>query len=47
MVYPDTKCWDQHGDIDPDNFKTNDSIVHKAFRSMIERLTKESEIPGN
>ena len=42
MVYPDTKCWDQHGQIDPENYKTNDGIVHRALRSMLERVTRES-----
>ena len=43
MVYPDTRCWDQHGDIDPTGFKTKDGIVQTALREMINRLTAEPE----
>ena len=43
MVYPDTRCWDQHGDIDPTGYKTKDGIVQTALRDMINRLTAEPE----
>ena len=47
MVYPDTRCWDQHGDIDPTGFKTKDGIVQTALRDMINRLTAEPEDDSN
>ena len=43
MVYPDTRCWDSGGDIDPTGFKTNNGIVQTALREMINRLTAEPE----
>ena len=43
MVYPDTRCWDQHGDIDPTGHDTKDGIVQTALREMINRLTAEPE----
>ena len=47
MVYPDTRCWDSGGLIDPENYKTNNGIVHKALKSMLERVTRESDNPTN
>ena len=29
------------------NYKTNNGIVHKALKSMLERVTKESDAPIN
>ena len=42
MVYPDTRCWDATGSIDPETYKTNDGIVHRALRFMIDRVSRES-----
>ena len=39
MVYPDTRCWDNEGLIDPENYKTKSGIVTKAIEKMISRLT--------
>ena len=47
MIYPDTKCWDNHGQIDPENYKTNHGIVHRALKAMLNRVTKESDSPSN
>ena len=47
MVYPDTRCWDSGGLIDPENYKTNNGIVHRALKSMLERVTRESDNPTN
>jgi len=43
IVYPDTRCWDQHGQVDPDNYKTRDGIVATALKEMINRLTAEPD----
>lgn len=45
MVYPETRCWDNHGNIDSQNFKTNEGILNLAFEKMIERLTKDPDEP--
>ena len=45
MVYPETRCWDNHGTIDPQNYKTNEGILNQAFEKMIERLTKDPDEP--
>ena len=40
MIYPDTKCWDNHSNgIDPDNYMKKTGIVPSAFKAMIERVT--------
>ena len=40
MVYPDTRCWDNHPDgIDPDNYDTNHGVLQTAFKSMFARVT--------
>ena len=41
MVFPDTRCWDNHGNIDPDAYKTNEGIVNLALLRMIDRVTKD------
>jgi len=39
MVYPDVRCWDNEGDIDPEGFNTNTGILPTAIKSMIDRVT--------
>ena len=39
MLYPDSKSWDNHGAIDPENYNKKSGIVPYAFKQMIDRLT--------
>ena len=44
IVWPDSRCWDNHGSISKDgSHKSNNGVVHRAFRAMIDRLTGESD----
>ena len=39
MLYPDSKCWDNTGDIDPENFNKKTGLIPSAFKQMIDRVT--------
>ena len=39
MVYPDSRCWDNHGDIDSSNYLTKEGLYPQIFKMMICRLT--------
>ena len=43
IVYPDTKCWDNMGQIDSQGYKTSDGMVQTALKEMINRLTAEPD----
>ena len=43
MVYPDIKCWDNEGAIDPDGFNTNTGFLPTAIKAMIARVTGGAE----
>ena len=39
MVYPDTMCWDNEGDVDEDFFNTKFGLVPTAIKAMMDRVT--------
>ena len=39
IVYPESECWDNHGDQDSDNYLTKEGIYPRTFDNMIRRLT--------
>ena len=45
MVYPDTRCWDNEGLVDPDNYMTKNGLVSSALLKMVNRVTSELEPP--
>lgn len=47
MVYPDTRCWDNEGDIDSGAYNTNSGDVVQAIKSMIDRVTGGTTNDGN
>ena len=52
MIYPDTMCWDNEGDIDEEFFNTKFGLVPTAMKAMMDRVTggttnnDDETIPG-
>ena len=46
MVYPDTRCWDNEGDIDPDGFNTNTGFIPTVIKNIIDRVTGDASSSG-
>ena len=46
IVYPDTACWDNEGDIDADGFNTNTGLIPTAIKAIIDRVTGSESTSG-
>ena len=47
MVYPDTKCWDNEGDLDAEGFNTNTGLIPTAIKAIIDRVTSSESLSGD
>ena len=41
MVYPDSECWDNHGEVDGENYMTREGLYPRVFMKMIEIMTTD------
>ena len=39
IVYPESTCWDNHGDVDEENWLTSDGLYPRVFMNMVDKLT--------
>ena len=39
IVYPESDCWDNHGDVDSDHYLTRDGLYPRVFMNMIAKMT--------
>ena len=46
MIYPDTACWDNEGDIDAEGFNTNTGFMPTAIKNIIDRVTGDASSSG-
>ena len=46
MIYPDTRCWDNEGDIDSDGFNTNTGFIPTVIKNIIDRVTEDASSSG-
>ena len=41
IIYPESECWDNHGDYDSDNYLTKSGLYPQFFMNIISALTDE------
>ena len=39
IVYPESTCWDNHGDVDEDDYLTKDGLYPRVFENMVSQMT--------